>query len=205
MSILEKRYPPIIRFRTFRKFAWRFLRNSGCWSMNFLRCPWKDASHYLTEQNDEYVFFSPPLLYAPCVEPVLGPPPQPSSLLLCTLAKPKRQITRVLINYDKKDLQQLVSCLERALQKSPSDPPVRVTSLSYAPVETTGGEGVSVLDGTPFCPQPKRQKSSTDARHKYVLLTQKTFSPEVFWAMEKVFLAAVVVREVCIATVCAVR
>ncbi|CAM9849950.1 unnamed protein product, partial [Ectocarpus sp. 8 AP-2014] len=109
--------------------------------------------------------------------------------------KPKRQTTRVLINYDKKDLQQLVSCVERALQKSPSDPPVRVTSLSYAPVETTGGEGGGVLDGTPFCPQPKRQKSSTDARHKYVLLTRKTFNPEVFWAMEKVFLAAVVVRE----------
>ncbi|CBJ28852.1 conserved unknown protein [Ectocarpus siliculosus] len=109
--------------------------------------------------------------------------------------KPKRQTTRVLINYDKKDLQQLVSCVERALQKSPSDPPVRVTSLSYAPVETTGGEGGGVLDGTPFCPQPKRQKSSTDARHKNVLLTQKTFNPEVFWSMEKVFLAAVVVRE----------
>ncbi|CAN0131211.1 unnamed protein product, partial [Ectocarpus fasciculatus] len=109
--------------------------------------------------------------------------------------KPKRQSTRVLINYDKKDLQQLVSCVERALQKSPSDPPVRVTSLSYAPVEITGGEGGSVLEGTPFCPQPKRQKSSTDARHKYVMLTQKTFNPEVFWAMDKVFLAAVVVRE----------
>ncbi|CAM9991430.1 unnamed protein product, partial [Ectocarpus sp. 12 AP-2014] len=107
--------------------------------------------------------------------------------------KSKRQTTRVLINYDKKDLQQLVSCVERALQKSPSDPPVRVTSLSYAPVDTTGGGGV--LDGTPFCPQPKRQKSSTDARHNYVLLTQKTFNPEVFWAMDKVFLAAVVVRE----------
>ncbi|CAM9830088.1 unnamed protein product, partial [Ectocarpus sp. 13 AM-2016] len=110
-----------------------------------------------------------------------------------TGCKSKRQTTRVLINYDKKDLQQLVSCVERALQKSPSDPPVRVTSLSYAPVDTTGGGGV--LDGTPFCPQPKRQKSSTDARHKYVFLTQKTFNPEVFWAMDKVFLAAVVVRE----------
>lgn len=164
--------------------------------MNCLRCPWRDASHDLTE-NTHLCFPSPPSLYASCADPVLA---------LCTTpvhvtavhAKSKRQSTRVLINYDKKHLQQLVSCVERALQKSPSDPPVRVTSLSYAPVETTGGEGGSVLEGTPFCPQPKRQKWSIDAGQKYVLLTQETFNPEVFWAMEKVFLAAVVVREVCL-------
>ncbi|CAM9118314.1 unnamed protein product, partial [Scytosiphon promiscuus] len=121
--------------------------------------------------------------------------------------KPKKQT--LLLNFDKNDLRQLMSCVERALHKSPSDPTVRVTSLSYLPAESkvtssSGGGGGSVLDGTPFCPKSKQKKNSGggsssgskgNRSSKFVRLTVDNFDPGLFLAMEEVRLAAVVVQE----------
>lgn len=109
------------------------------------------------------------------------------------------------INFDKKDLRQLTSGLERALQKCPSDPPVRLASLSYLPAEARRtssncggvGGGTSALDGTPFCPRARQKTKGRDSReNKYTLLTPENFDPKMFLAMDKVFLAAVVATEV---------
>lgn len=121
--------------------------------------------------------------------------------------QPKSQTMHV--NFDRKDLHQLTSGVERALQKSPSDPPVRLASLSYLPAEarrtgsasssTSGGVGVgtSALDGSPFCPRARQRSKARDSRDsKYTLLTPENFDPKIFLAMDKVFLAAVVATEV---------
>lgn len=107
------------------------------------------------------------------------------------------------VNFDKKELPALISCVETALHKSPSDPPVRLASLSYLPAEEreerrtgSAGAGASVLDGTPFCPRTKQTKTRSSKKNKYTLLTLNNFDPKLFWAMDKVFLEAVVRTEV---------
>lgn len=109
------------------------------------------------------------------------------------------------MNFDKKDLATLISGVETALHKSPSDPPVRLASLSYLPADETRtgsagsstGTGASVLDGTPFCPRSKQTKTARHRkRNQYTLLTPENFDPKLFWTMDKVFLEAVVRTEV---------
>lgn len=111
---------------------------------------------------------------------------------MSTATQPKTQ--KMHINFDKKDLRQLTSGVERALQKSPSDPPVRLASLSYLPAEARRTGGTSALDGTPFCPSARQKSKARDS--KYTLLTPENFDPKMFLAMDKVFLAAVVAKEV---------
>lgn len=120
---------------------------------------------------------------------------------------PQSKKQTLLLNFDKNDLRQLVSCVERALHKSPSDPAVHVKSLSYLPAErkgnSGGGDEGSALDGTPFCPKSRQTKKSSihgKSSNKFVLLTVENFDPGLFLAMEDVRLAAVVVQEVC--TIC---
>lgn len=95
--------------------------------------------------------------------------------------------------------------METALHKSPSDPPVRLASLSYLPAEeartgsagSSTGTGASALDGTPFCPRSKQTKTARHAKkNQYTLLTLENFDPTLFWAMDKVYLEAVVKTEV---------
>lgn len=102
------------------------------------------------------------------------------------------------VNFDKKDLPALVSCVETALHKSPADPPVRLASLSYLPADEKRSTGSNALDGTPFCPRTKQTKTTTrhSKKNKYTLLTPENFDPKLFWEMDKVFLEAVIGMEV---------
>lgn len=85
------------------------------------------------------------------------------------------------VNYHVKDLDQLVSMLQLAIQSSPTDPLIPFENLSYSSVVANG----NALDSTPFA-------SSRRVKRDSVRLNDTNFDPELFLEMKLVRLTAVV-------------